>query len=145
MNDIVIRPAAPVDLAAIRDILAAAYAPYLGMLKGLPDVSALSSGELSKHDAWIATRTERQLGVVLATTTPPVAHLANIAVHPDGAGQGLARALIEHVVEHARDKGCVRLDLATHPDMGANVTIYRRMGWKVTDEGVQKICMSRPL
>ena len=133
------------DLDAIVAILRAAYAPYLGVLDGLPEVTALTAEDLAAHQAWLAEIDGRSVGVTLAKIAPPVAHLANVAVHPDAAGHGLGRALIDRVVAAARAAGCTRIDLATHPGMGNNVAIYTRMGWEITDVGVHKICMSRIL
>lgn len=140
-----VRTATPSDLNSVRDILRSAYAPYLDELPDLPDVGAIEHRDLEDNSAWVAVRAGQVDGILLAAITPPTAHLINVAVAPRASGQGLARMLIDQMLQAAKRAGCLRVDLATHPDMGSNIAIYERMGWTVTDRSDQKVTMCRSL
>ncbi len=140
-----LRRAEESDLDAIRGVLRAAYTPFIESLPDLPDVAALTEKEFEKSDVTVAELDGVLIGVAVAATRPPVAHLANLAVHPNAAGKGIGRALIDHVTNAARGNGCKELVLATHPLMPGNVDLYRHLGWNVTELTPRKIVMSRKL
>ena len=85
------------------------------------------------------------LGVLIMTTTPPDAHLMNIAVSDAAKGQGIGGRLIRFALDHARAAGCSRMALATHKDIPENVALYEHLGWQVTACEGMKVLMSRDL
>lgn len=56
------------------------------------------------------------------------AEIQRLVVAADRRGQGIGRALLEAVVERARELGLGLLWLTTHEETGADAA-YRRLGW----------------
>lgn len=63
----------------------------------------------------------------------PVMVLYDLFVGTSARGRGLAGALMHAAEAHARDAGCVRLDLSTAHDNLAAQALYESRGW-VGDE-----------
>jgi ribosomal-protein-alanine N-acetyltransferase len=53
-------------------------------------------------------------------------HLGNLAVHPDHRRQGIARALVEHLVERARRRGSSFITLEVRAGNRAAIDLYAR-------------------
>ena len=53
-------------------------------------------------------------------------HIRHVATHPDWTGRGIARALIEHVVEEAKGQGIARFEC--YSSLNA-VDFYARLGF----------------
>jgi len=56
-------------------------------------------------------------------------YLAELYVVPDRRGQGLGRALMEAVIELAREEGAAHMDLGTGEDDVAARALYERLGF----------------
>ncbi|KAJ54859.1 hypothetical protein ACMU_13930 [Actibacterium mucosum KCTC 23349] len=138
-----IRRAEPSDVPALRDIVNAAYAGYAAQGVALPDVAGGLGDNQAAGQLWLAG--DPPLGVLAVATTPPHAHLMNVAVAPDAGGKGVGRALILHAVDTARAAGCSELRLTTHRLMPDNVALYEHLGWHVTGDEGDKIFMTRLL
>ncbi len=145
MTSLSIRRAKTGDIPSLRRVLKAAYEPHLSAIPDLPNVDQIEPEDLVMFTVWVAEKDDELCGLIMTRIDPPVAHLSNVAVHPNAAGAGLGRTLVDHVVQEARNAGCRVLNLATHPEMGANVAIYQRMGWEVTDASPTKVAMTREL
>lgn len=63
-----------------------------------------------------------------------VAHIEQVSVHPDAAGQGLGARLIEHVMTWASGHGHDRVTLTTFADVPWNAPYYERLGFIVLAE-----------
>jgi ribosomal protein S18 acetylase RimI-like enzyme len=59
----------------------------------------------------------------------PDAHLEEFYVVPDHRSQGLGRALLERVLEFARQRGAGRIDLGTAVDDRAARALYESLGF----------------
>jgi ribosomal protein S18 acetylase RimI-like enzyme len=59
----------------------------------------------------------------------PGAYLGELYVVPDLRGQGLGKALLEAVMEVAREQGADHIDLNTSEDDTAALGLYERMGF----------------
>jgi ribosomal protein S18 acetylase RimI-like enzyme len=57
------------------------------------------------------------------------AYLCNIAVDPDFRRRGIARAATLFLLDKAKE--CARIDLVTHPDNVAAITLYRSLGFVI--------------
>ena len=73
------------------------------------------------------------------------AHIVNLAVHPDGAGAGLGRRLMDVAQEHAKAASIRELHLATHVDLTEVQGFYARLGWSETARNGNKVEMSKHL
>lgn len=56
-------------------------------------------------------------------------YLAELYVVPPRRGQGLGRALLGHVLDLARERGCDRIELGTSEDDVAARKLYTKMGF----------------
>lgn len=140
-----IRPAKPEDAVEFAACIRAAYEKYGDSIPDMPDVSAGVDQDIVDHLVWVVDNGETILGGLVLIMTPPIAKLANIAVHPDATGQGLGRALIEHAQMQAALMGSTHLDLTTHVAMPDNVILYKKLGWAITETAGTSIHMRKPL
>ena len=110
-TDIVIRPATSDDHPAIWTILEPVY--RAGETYCIPrDISrdaALADWFAAPFTAFVAELDGRVLGTshVGRNRPGPASHVANasFATHPDARGKGIARALVTHAKDWARDQG----------------------------------------
>ncbi len=65
------------------------------------------------------------------------AHLEELYVVPERRGRGLGRALLEAAMDHARERGAVRIDLATSEDDTAARGLYESAGFTNREGGPQ--------
>ena len=59
------------------------------------------------------------------------AHLEQLSVHPDAAGAGLGRALVEAAMEWAEEQGYTSMTLCTFADVPFNAPFYASCGFDV--------------
>jgi putative acetyltransferase len=93
------------------------------------DLSGLKAPNVT---VWTAWRGDRVAGVAaLKALSPEHGELKSMRTHPDFLRQGVAAALLDHVVEHARRRGMRRLSLETGrgPEFEPAVALYRRSGF----------------
>lgn len=62
------------------------------------------------------------------------AHIEQVTVHPDRAGIGLGRRLLEHVAAVAHRRGLDAVTLTTFRDIPWNAPYYERLGFRILDE-----------
>ncbi|MEK8107443.1 GNAT family N-acetyltransferase [Micromonospora sp. M12] len=68
------------------------------------------------------------------TADPLVPELISMWVHPDARGTGVANRLVDEVARWAREVGADRLRLSVMPDNARAKALYRRTGFRMTDE-----------
>ncbi len=62
-------------------------------------------------------------------------HLTGLAVHPDFGRRGIGAALVECVIAEARGRGLAGVTLTTFEDLPWNAPFYRRLGFRLIEEG----------
>lgn len=131
-----IRPAREEDLPLLREIERAAGRPFAALGMDLvaddepPSLETLR-GYAEAGRAWVRTGSEdRPVGYLLAEVVDGCAHLEQVSVHPDAAGHGYGRELVEHLVTWARDRGLPAVTLTTYTDVPWNGPYYRRLGFR---------------
>ena len=140
-----IRRAALDDVKGLRAAVIAAYAPVAEQGIGLPPVAEGLDADIRDHLVWVADdRGIILCGIVLALTDGH-AHLVNVAVHPDFAGKGLGRELIDTAQSEAIDLGCTDMSLTTHSDMTSTISFYEKLGWTETGREDDKVFMTTQL
>jgi GNAT superfamily N-acetyltransferase len=72
------------------------------------------------------------VGFARIDVTDDVAHLEQLAVHPDATRRGVGARLLEAVVDWARDNRCTAVTLATFRDVLWNGPFYARHGFVET-------------
>lgn len=86
---------------------------------------------------FVATEVARRLRVGFAVTTrvDGSIHLFELAVLPDHGRQGLGRALVETVVDRARELGDASVTLTTFRHLAWNAPFYMKLGFEMLDGG----------
>lgn len=79
--------------------------------------------------AWIAD-SGRPVGFALAAVVGGCAHLQEMDVLPEHGRRGLGQALVEAVVDWARQHGFRALTLTTFRSVPWNAPFYRRLGFR---------------
>lgn len=134
-----IRPAREDDLPVLREIERAAGRSFaaLGMdLVAEDEPPSLETLRAYAEDgrAWVRTDdADRPLGYLVAEVVDGCAHLEQVSVHPDAAGAGHGRALVEHLVAWARAHDLPAVTLTTYVDVPWNGPYYRRLGFRPLD------------
>jgi len=140
-----IRTATADDADRIRRVIESAYANWTERLPDLPDVAAGVVGEIETGQMHVLVSDGSVAGVLNAAQHDDALHIMNIAVDPQQSGKGVGKALLAHAETLARRAGIDRLALATHKDMGGNVSMYEHLGWQVTGTEGNKVLMQRNL
>lgn len=130
-----VRPAREDDLPLLREIERAAGRPFaeLGM-QLVADDEPPSVAELRRYAdagrAWVRTdKAGRPVAYLLADLVDGCAHLEQVSVHPDAAGHGHGRVLVEHLLMWARERDLPAVTLTTYRDVPWNGPYYRRLGF----------------
>ncbi len=133
----------PGALARLLDLQISTYAPRLGFGLGFETrVAAEMADFLARHDPardlFLLAETD---GVILGGITldgedsaAGLGHLRWLVVAPEARGRGLGRRLLERAVAFGREAGLNRLWLTTVADLTEAGTLYRRAGFRVTEE-----------
>ena len=137
-----IRPAAPDELAAVGKLTVAAYAAD-GYLDGTEDYSdELGDAARRAELATLLVAVDEDSAQVLGTATfclagtpyaeisrPGEAEFRMLAVAKEARGQGVAAALVQSCIERARAAGSSALALCSLKEMTPAHRIYERMGF----------------
>jgi ribosomal-protein-alanine N-acetyltransferase len=81
---------------------------------------------------WVAEHAGSIVGVVVAWLLVDDMHIATIATHPDFRRQGIAQALLAHVLKLGADEGAVSSFLEVRESNLAAQAMYRKFGYEVT-------------
>ncbi len=125
-----IRPAHPDDIAAIRRLVAAAYAPYEARIGRPPaPVAADYEALVARGVVHVATEGSALIGVLVAWP----GHVENVAVEPAHQGGGAGRALLALAERMAVAAGLREVRLYTNEAMTENLAMYARLGYVETE------------
>ncbi len=69
-------------------------------------------------------------GFVTAWLVADEIHIANVAVHPDMRGGGVARLLLEHALDEAHSQGARWCQLEVRVGNGAARALYGKLGFR---------------
>jgi ribosomal protein S18 acetylase RimI-like enzyme len=92
------------------------------------------AGIIARDRFFIAHEGTRALGCVYLSIENGRGHFGMLSVHPDAQGQGIARALIEHIEQVCTARGCEHLDLEYVNLRDELPAFYRRFGFEETGE-----------
>jgi ribosomal protein S18 acetylase RimI-like enzyme len=132
-----LRHAAPADAAAVRDLTRAAYAKWVPLIGREPRPMTTDYDVAVRDHMVDLLHLDNEL-VALIEMRPEVNHLliVNVAVSPAYQGHGYGRALLVHAEELARSLGLGEVRLYTNGSFTDNVTLYKRVGYRVDREEV---------
>jgi GNAT superfamily N-acetyltransferase len=135
-----LRLARPDELRAVQEIERRAATRLAGV--GLAAAADLPVQEIEslqtdceRGQLLVATdEDDHPVGFALFAFHEDAAHLEEIDVVPEHAGNDLGRRLIEAVVARAREAGLSRLTLTTFREVPFNAPFYARLGFRIVDE-----------
>ena len=145
MEDWTIRRAKAGDADGLGACLDAAYAEYAARIADLPSMSADCAEEIAKYVVWVAETDGVIVAGLILANCDKFMLLANVAVHPDHRGTGLARRLLMLAETEARARGYDELRLTTHSQMPENIRLYARNGWTQLSQQGNKVSMRKVL
>ncbi|MDP9795347.1 GNAT superfamily N-acetyltransferase [Catenuloplanes nepalensis] len=129
-----IRLATAADLAFLPPIEVAAGAAFACMemhdiaVDAPPTLDELS-GYQQNCRAWVAVAGGAPVAYLLAERVDGGAHVEQVTVHPDHAGNRTGAALIDRCAEWGRSWGARRTTLTTFTDVPWNAPYYARLGF----------------
>ncbi|WP_298256920.1 GNAT family N-acetyltransferase [Bradyrhizobium sp.] len=132
-----IRRAAPDDAQAIGAVFDAAVREgwkYLGELAARPMFPPQEwDEEVAKHappNALLVATNEADRLIGFVAVHPPEGEMYLLFVHPDHAGRGVGRALLEAAHEILRSAGCREAYLYTHEQNERAIAVYEAAGYR---------------
>ena len=140
-----IRKATPEDADALAQCIDLAYARYANRIPDLPAVSEGCADDIAANQVWVATQEREIIAGLFLMPQDGFIKLANLAVHPDHGGRGIARRLMEISEREALRQGYRELRLNTHAAMPENIQIYEHFGWRVISRNGNTVSMSKSL
>lgn len=145
-----IRPATPLDLDAVEQIVREAYTHYIARIGREPgpmldDYRVLiSEGRVCviEHDGVVQ-------GLLVLMPQADAMLLDNVAVSPRAQGLGLGRMLLEYAEQAAIAAGYRSIKLYTNEAMTENIALYSRIGYaethRVEEKGLLRVYMVKPV
>jgi GNAT superfamily N-acetyltransferase len=138
--EITIRPAQPADGPALQDIERAAGERFreVGMdaiADDEPPSLDVLYGYAIAGRAWVASDGDGgPVGYMLVDVVDDCAHVEQISVRPDRQGDGVGRALLDHVRDWAAATDRRGVTLTTFADVPWNRPLYEHLGFQVMPE-----------
>ena len=131
MTRIRLRPATPVDVPRLTELVQAAYGHYVERLGGPPRPLTDDYAEVVRsRSVTVAERGGEIVGLIVLAVDAEGFAVDNVAVDPAHQGSGVGRALLEHAEAAARGAGFDSIYLYTHELMTENQALYRRLGYE---------------
>ena len=143
-----IRAATADDIAAVEQIVALAYRPYIARIGRAPAPMTADYRALLPH-THVLTDDDAVAGVLVAI--PATDHLLvdNVAIDPRHRGCGFGRRLLEYAEQQARRRGLPALRLYTNAAMTENLSLYPYLGYtevgRGTQDGFERVFFSKAL
>ncbi|QKV92573.1 GNAT family N-acetyltransferase [Streptomyces sp. NA02950] len=129
------------DLPVLQEIERAAGLCFRDVgMDEVADEEPLSLAELGRYQragrAWVAVDgTDRAMAYLITDPVDGNVHIEQLSVHPDAAGRGVGRALIDHIAARAAAEGAPALTLTTFVDVAWNAPYYAaRCGFRTLTE-----------
>lgn len=88
------------------------------------------------YSCWVYQQQQDVVGYVVMSVAAGEAHILTLAVHPDNQGQGIAKNILDHVLETSREKGAGTIYLEVRPSNTRAIDIYQKAGFN--EIGIRK-------
>jgi len=143
-----IRPAQLSEAAAIRGLVADAYADYAAQVGRTPSPMRDDyERRIAASEVWVLEHGGEITGVIVLKEEPDRLVIDNVAVKPAAQGNGFGRAMIAFAAEEARQRGFGALRLYANLIMAKNIALYERLGFveveRFSDKGTTRIAMAK--
>jgi ribosomal protein S18 acetylase RimI-like enzyme len=147
---VVIRSARVEDAAALSQLVAISFEPYIDRIGARPGPMSTDYEQLiPTGTVWVAEHGGETVGTIVLTAHPDHLLLDNLAVSPTARRLGIGSALLDFAAEHARSVGLGELRLYTNERMTENLEFYPRRGFRetrrATVDGFRRVFFSRTL
>lgn len=91
--------------------------------------------QLGRGRCWGAFQNDSLVAMAVLQRCGPqrlqhVAELGPVVTHPDARGQGLARRLLQDMIQWAIEAGLLQIELCVDEDNSAALSLYRRLGFE---------------
>ena len=144
-----IRPAAPFDVPAIRELVELAYGHYVERIGRRPAPMDDDHAEVvARGHTWVAEEAGALVGVLVLVPGSDHLLIENVAVAPDRWGTGVGRRLLDVAEDRAREAGVAELRLYTNALMTENRAYYARRGYRETGrqvvDGFDRVWFAKP-
>ena len=143
----------PDEVVAVAELAETAYASDFTLNEGYRRDIAAVGRRARHHEVWVAV--DATTGDLRGTVSTPQAGetMSQVArdgeldfrflgVAPEARRRGVGEALVQHVMELARERGLGRVVLNTGPEMRAAQRLYERMGFERLHE--REFTVERP-
>jgi ribosomal protein S18 acetylase RimI-like enzyme len=149
-SQVSLRPARATDAPRIRDLVVAAYEPYVHEIGVVPrPMSDDYDQVVATRSVTVAEHAGDLVGLLVLHEEEGRFVPENVAVHPEQQGTGLGRRLLDLAEERAREAGHAAIDLFTHERMTRNIAIYERRGYvqvdRRTEDGRTRVFLRKRL
>jgi GNAT superfamily N-acetyltransferase len=146
----VIRKAVPADAMVVRDIVWAAYAPYVPVIGMKPGpMTDDYPARIIADQVWVLEDSGVPAAVLVLEELPDCFLLDNIAVRPDRQGSGYGRVLLDFAEAEAGRQGWDAITLYTNALMTQNIAIYAKRGYvereRRREKGFDRVYMIKAL
>jgi ribosomal protein S18 acetylase RimI-like enzyme len=143
--DLVIRPFAAADQEAARRLILAGLGEHFGTIDESlnPDLTDIAATYLAAgHPFVVACLAGELVGTgALRFVGEQAGELVRISVSRDHRRQGIAQAVVAHLIAGARQRGLARLLVETNHDWEAAINLYRRFGFTEVDRDAISVYM----
>jgi ribosomal protein S18 acetylase RimI-like enzyme len=134
---VTIRDFAPTDQTATRRLVLAGLADHFGTIDETmnPDLDDIATHYLAPgHRLVLAERDGTLVGAgALVEESPGTGRLVRMSVDRRHRGQGIGRALVNHLLAEARVRGYRRVVIETNDDWWDAIALYRACGFTEFD------------
>lgn len=133
-----IEPASPCEAAAVRALVAEAYAKYIPLMCREPGPMRDDyAARIAEGTVWVARDRHGLAGILGLLDRPGYLLLDNCAVGAGARGRGVGRALMAFAEAEACRRGYPEVRLDTHKTMTENIAMYPRLGYQETGRGIE--------
>ncbi len=127
------RPAVASDAEAIGQLVRAAYSKWIPVIGREPKPMTVDYGlAVEQNDFELLFDQGDLVGLVETIRKDDCLWIENVAVSPDQQGRGFGRRLLARAEELAHAAHAGEMRLLTNADFQSNVTLYQRVGYRVT-------------
>lgn len=145
-----IRPATPIDLDIVQQIVRQAYTHYIARIGREPGPMLDDYGALIREGRVCVIEHDGVVqGLLVLIPQTDAMLLDNIAVSPQAQGLGLGRMMMDHAEQAAIAAGYRSIKLYTNEAMTENIALYSRLGYaethRIEEKGLRRVYMVKPL
>lgn len=127
-----VRRAVAADLAAVKEIVHEAYAPWAELMGMRPKPMDIDYATLIADGVVHVTGSTEVEGLIVLLPEEGTLLVENVAVRPPLHGRGIGRRLLAFAEDEARRLGLPALRLYTNALMSRNIGLYGSLGYAET-------------